>query len=221
VSFSYLSACLLGYILGSIPTAYWLCLAVYRVNIFERGSRNMGATNVHRVLGSVPFAITLSLDILKGMAAVLIAPKFASTPEAVVPLQIVAGLAAVSGHTFSVWVRFRGGKGVATGLGVFLALAPKASLLAMGIFLTVLVVSGFVSLGSIISAGALPIMIFQFGEGGPEWNLPLTIFASLIAAFIIIKHRANIGRLINGKELSLNGTEAGSQEPEVRIKAPK
>ncbi|NLI75426.1 MAG: glycerol-3-phosphate 1-O-acyltransferase PlsY [Candidatus Riflebacteria bacterium] len=200
---SYLLAALLGYLCGSIPTAYWLGLAVYRVNIFELGSRNMGATNVHRVLGKVPFAITLALDILKGMVPVLLAPRLVTDPASLMPHCLTAGLAAVAGHTLSFWVKFRGGKGVATGLGVFLALAPKSSILAMGIFLVTLIATGFVSLGSMVAAVALPVMIFAFQEGGPDWHRPLALAAAAIAAFIVFKHRANIRRLLNGEELAL------------------
>ncbi len=203
MSTSYLLAALLGYLCGSIPTAYWLGLAVYRVNIFELGSRNMGATNVHRVLGKVPFAVTLALDILKGMAPVLLAPRLAPGPDTLMPHCLTAGLAAVSGHTLSFWVKFRGGKGVATGLGVFLALAPKSSILAMVIFLVTLLATGFVSLGSMVAAVTLPAMILAFQEGGPDWYRPLALFAAAIAAFIVFKHRANIRRLLQGEELAL------------------
>ncbi len=199
----YLYALALGYLLGSIPTAYWLGLVVYRINIFDHGSRNMGATNVHRVLGKGPFAVTLACDILKGMLPVLLAPRLGTAPATFVPLQLVAGLAAVAGHTLSFWVGFRGGKGVATGLGVFLGLAPKSSILAMVVFLVVLMTTKYVSLGSMVAAGALPVAIFFFQEGGPEWFLVFALCAAHVAGFIVFKHRANIRRLLRGEELAL------------------
>ncbi|MBF0501417.1 MAG: glycerol-3-phosphate 1-O-acyltransferase PlsY [Candidatus Riflebacteria bacterium] len=196
-------AVVIGYLLGSIPTAYWYSLVVHRINIFEFGSKNMGATNVHRVLGAFPFAIVLSLDIAKGAVAVLLAHWLVIDPSIMIPVKLTAGAAAVAGHTLSFWVNFRGGKGVATGLGVFLAITPFSSLAAMVIFLFVLMVSGFVSLSSIISAISLPIFIFCFQEGGQDWWFSLDLFAVIIVTFIIVKHRANISRLLRGDELSL------------------
>ncbi|HNW36376.1 MAG TPA: glycerol-3-phosphate 1-O-acyltransferase PlsY [Candidatus Ozemobacteraceae bacterium] len=206
------SALATGYLLGSLPTAYLLCRIFYGINIFEHGSKNMGATNVHRVLGSKPFAATLLLDILKGFAAVLLAVSFFSGPENVVLTGLSAGAAAIIGHTLSIWVRFKGGKGVATGLGVFLALAPKASIAAMVIFLLVLVSSSFVSLGSIAAAGALPFLIIQFNECGDPWLPWFVGFASLVAGFVIYKHKANIIRLWNGQEHAL-GRDSQPEPP--------
>ena len=201
-----LTAVLLGYLFGSLPSAYWLGKFVYHINIFDFGSRNMGATNVHRVLGKGPFAITLSLDILKGLSAVLLAARLSPGPEAVFSLKILAAAGAMIGHSLSFWVNFRGGKGVATGLGVFLALAPVSSVLAMFVFLVVLVPTGWVSLGSIIASGALPVMIWFFQEGGPDWCPWLTGFATLVALFIIYRHKANISRLLRGEENSLKNS---------------
>jgi len=207
----YWAAVILGYLLGSLPSAYWLCLAVYKVNIFEVGSKNMGATNVHRSLGAVPFAITLILDILKGVAAVVVAASLAPDPSLAFPLKLTAGATAVIGHSLSFWVGFRGGKGVATGLGVFLALAPVSSVCAMGVFLIVLVATGFVSLGSIAGAALLPVFIAWFREGGPDWYLRLVVFASALAAFIIFRHRANLVRLLHGQELALGKNRDDTQ----------
>jgi len=194
---AYIYAILTGYLCGSIPTAYWLGLSFYRLNIFEHGSRNMGATNVYRVLGRTPFAITLGIDVLKGMTAVLITARlFSDTPEAV----FVAAAAALCGHTLSFWVKFKGGKGVATGLGVFMALAIKSSLATLGVFLLVLIASGMVSLGSIIAAASLPFFIFYFQELGIVYTPYLTAFAGLVAAFVVFKHKTNIQRILKGQE---------------------
>lgn len=208
----YLYAAITGYLCGSLPTAYWLGLVVYRRNIFEHGSRNMGATNVYRVFGKVSFAVTLIIDILKGMAAVLIcASLFPTTPETV----FVAGAAALCGHTLSIWVKFRGGKGVATGLGVFLALATKASIASLLVFLGTLIVSGMVSLSSITAASALPFFIYFFKELGPVYNIYLTAFAGVVAFFIIYKHKANIQRILKGEELKI-----GAKKNEQRTTEP-
>lgn len=202
-----------GYILGSIPSAWLLCRIFYGIDIFEHGSRNMGATNVHRVLGTKPFAITLILDILKGFAAVLLSVSFFSAPETAVPIGLAAGAAAIAGHSLSVWVKFRGGKGVATGLGVFLALAPKASVTAMGIFLLVLVSSGFVSLGSIAAASALPFLILGFRECGEAWLSSFVGFSAVAALFIVYRHKANIVRLWNGEENALGSRKHETETP--------
>ena len=201
--FQFLPVLGLGYLLGSVPTAYWFSLLVYRIDIFQFGSKNMGATNVHRVLGKGPFALVLVLDILKGFFAVLLGASFAHAPDQIMILKLAAGGSAIIGHTLSLWVRFRGGKGVATGLGVFLGLAPISSIITMFIFLAVLIPSGMVSLGSIAASGSLPFLIYRFGEGG-EWNLPMSAFAAVVAAVIIFKHRANIGRILSGQENTLH-----------------
>lgn len=196
----YLYAILIGYFCGSFPTAYLIGKVFYRLDIFKYGSKSMGATNVYRVLGKKPFACTLAIDVLKGMLAVILTAKILERN----PLALfTAGAAALVGHTFSFWVKFKGGKGVASGLGVFIALAPKATLFSLLIFLVVLVISRIVSLGSIIAAGAMPFLIYQFQEGGPVYNHYLTAFAAIIAIFIMFKHKANIKRILKGEELAL------------------
>lgn len=197
---AYIYAAIIGYLCGSIPTAYWLGLGVYRLNIFDHGSKNMGATNVYRVLGKAPFAFTLAIDVLKGMMAVILTSKISGqTPITL----FVAGGAALAGHTLSFWVKFRGGKGVASGLGVFMALAPKATLSALLIFMVTLIGSGMVSLGSIIAAASLPFLIYFFKEGGLGYFHFLTAFSAIVAGFIIYKHKANLQRILKGEELKL------------------
>jgi glycerol-3-phosphate acyltransferase PlsY len=191
-----------GYLLGSIPTAFWLAKYVYRINIFEHGSKNMGATNVFRVLGKGPGSFTLFIDILKGVVGTLLPSAFTAPHPAPFFLHLIAGAASIAGHSLSFWVGFKGGKGVATGLGVFLALAPRASLGALAVFLVTLALSRYVSLGSILASAALPVLIAVFREGG-DWCGFLTVFAGVIAGFIIYKHKANIQRLLKGEELAL------------------
>ena len=203
----YVYAILIGYMCGSIPTAYWLGKFVYRLNIFEHGSKNMGATNVFRVLGKKPGMFTLMIDIVKGMAPVLIVRHiFPENP----PAAFAAAAAALTGHTLSFWVNFKGGKGVATGLGVFLALASKASLCSLMLFLTALVISRMVSLGSILGAAALPFFIYYFEELGPIYSPYLTGFSAFVAAFIIFKHKANIQRILRGEESKLGRSATSS-----------
>lgn len=205
----YLYAALTGYMCGAIPTAYWLGLLIYRLNIFEHGSRSMGATNVYRVLGTLPFAITLAIDVLKGMAAVLISAKIWPDHPQVV---FVAAASALCGHTLSFWVRFKGGKGVATGLGVFLALASKAALSSLLVFLVTLIISRMVSASSILAAGALPFFVFYFKELGPVYNPYLTVFSTVVAIFVIYKHKTNIQRIFKNEESKLS---LGKAEPSV------
>lgn len=202
----YLYAALTGYLCGAIPTAYWLGLLVYRINIFEHGSRNMGATNVYRVLGTAPFGITLAIDVLKGMAAVLLSAKM--WPEHP-PAVFAAAAGALCGHTLSFWVKFKGGKGVATGLGVFIALAGKSALLSLAVFMITLLLSRMVSLSSILAAALLPVFVFLFKEPGPDYNLYLTAFAAIVAFFVIFKHKTNIQRILKGEESKLSWSKTG------------
>lgn len=195
-----LFAAITGYLCGSIPTAYWLSRLVYRINIFEHGSCNMGATNVYRVLGTKPFAFTLAIDVLKGMAAVLISARLWPNNPSVV---FIAAAAALCGHTLSFWVNFKGGKGVATGLGVFMALAGKAALGSMAVFMIALFASRMVSLSSILAAVALPVFVSSFNEMGHTYTPYLTGFAALVALFVIFKHKTNIQRIVKGEEAKL------------------
>lgn len=194
---NYLYAVLIGYLFGSIPTAYWLGRLVYRLDIFEHGSKNMGATNVFRVLGKKPGIITLIIDIAKGATPVLLIRSL--MPELPVAA-FAAAAAAMLGHTLSFWVRFKGGKGVATGLGVFLALAIKASLASLLVFLVTFIISGMVSLGSILAATTLPFFVYRFAELGPAYNLYFTGFSAIVALFVIYRHKANIQRIVKGEE---------------------
>ncbi|MGM0600473.1 MAG: glycerol-3-phosphate 1-O-acyltransferase PlsY [Candidatus Rifleibacteriota bacterium] len=196
----FVHAIIIGYLCGSIPTAYWIGLFIYRINIFEHGSKNMGATNAYRVLGRTAFAFTLAIDVLKGMMAVIITAEVLQRN----PLALfVAGASALAGHTLSFWVKFKGGKGVASGLGVFMALAHKATLSALLIFLFILLVSRMVSLGSIVAAASLPFLIYFFREGGSQYYPYLTGFSVLVAIFVVYKHKANIKRILKGEELAL------------------
>jgi len=182
-----------GYLLGSIPFGYLLVRIFRGADVRTTGSGNIGATNVARtspVLG----ILTLMLDLLKGLAAVWIALTF--FPETRV-VAFIAAFAAICGHVFPVWLRFRGGKGVATGLGSFLLLTPKAILVAIGVFLLLAVAFRYVSVASVLAAASLPLLAFSFRE---VVNPTEFIFVFLGSLLIVVKHHQNISRLLSGVE---------------------
>lgn len=187
-----------SYLLGSIPFGYLLVRIFRGEDVRLTGSGNIGATNVSRkspLLG----VVTLFLDALKGSTAVALAAGFGTT-DAPKPygLMSLAALLAVVGHLFPVWLKFRGGKGVATGLGSFLMIAPKAVLLAAGIFLVVVLLFRYVSLGSILSVAAFPILVWRLHDYGNSWTA--LAFMSMASLLIVTKHHANIRRLLAGTE---------------------
>lgn len=191
-----LTALIVPYIIGSIPSGYLLVKYTKGIDIRTVGSGNIGATNVQRVLGMKGFLWVLLLDALKGYIPLIVIDKlFGVRYPAVV---LIAAASAVLGHTFTMFLNFKGGKGVATALGVFLALAPYSVLADLVVFSILLYFFKYISLGSIICSFLLPIFIFIFGEGG-YWNLVI-LLAVALAAFVIYKHKANIKRLIEGTE---------------------
>lgn len=181
-----------GYFLGSIPFGYLLVRAFRGADVRTSGSGNIGATNVARTSPKLGL-LTLVLDVLKGMAAIGIALGVCPGNRTVA---FVAALAAVSGHIFPVWLRFRGGKGVATGLGSFVLLTPKAVLLAMAIFVIMLAALRFVSLASVTAAASLPLLTLVLHEG----HTAQIVMVSISSALIIFKHRPNVRRLLAGTE---------------------
>ncbi len=193
----------LSYLLGSIPCGYLLVRIFRGEDVRETGSGNIGATNVSRtspILG----VSTLLLDALKGAAAVMLALRMGhaeswSEPTAHAALMgTVAAFFVVIGHMFPVWLRFRGGKGVATGLGSFIILVPKAVLCVVGVFLAVVLLFRYVSLGSIVAVASFPLAAWILhAYSGHLFNLALMSAASLL---IIFKHRDNIRRLLSGTE---------------------
>lgn len=195
----WLYASLIGYICGSIPTAWLICKIFYGINIFEHGSKNMGSTNVYRTVGGKAFAANLAIDVLKGMVPVLLSAKLWPTHPQVV---FAAAAMAMFGHTFSFWVKFRGGKGVATGLGVFIALAGYWALGALATFLIVLVITRMVSVSSMLAAASLPFLMW-YGNVLGSYTIYITVFSTIVAIFVIYKHKSNIQRIINGTESKL------------------
>ncbi len=182
---------LAAYLLGATPTSYIAGRLGRGIDLREHGSKNLGATNVYRILGwkyAIPVAL---IDIAKGVVPVLLAP-----PSAYGWLPLAAGGAAVLGHMFSPYVRFKGGKGVATAAGMFLALAPVAVLIAIPVWGVCLWLTGYVSLSSIIAVLSVPLSVALL-----QPNSPYVFWASVfLVALIILAHRRNISRLLAGTE---------------------
>ena len=190
----------LSYLLGSIPFGYLLVRIFRGEDVRQSGSGNIGATNVSRkspLLGG----LTLLLDALKGSAAVGVGYVFSDRiPGGVLPYRemSMAALVAVIGHLFPVWLKFRGGKGVATGLGSFVVIAPKVVLVAAGIFIAVVVLFRYVSLGSIIAVASFPLLVYEMRAYG---NVPMALaFMTATSLLIIARHNQNIRRLLSGRE---------------------
>jgi glycerol-3-phosphate acyltransferase PlsY len=194
--------CMLSYLLGSIPTAIWYGETYHAIDIRLHGSGNAGATNTFRVLGRKAGSIVLFVDALKGflatgLAAVLFYFRLVDW-ETCVTLKILFGFLAVIGHLLPVFCDFKGGKGVATTLGMVLALHPQAALISILVFLVVFAISKYVSLGSMIASLAFPIML-SLGVFGQE--LPIIIyFGSFVAFLVVFTHRQNIVRIFQGTE---------------------
>lgn len=182
--------CAAAYLIGSIPTGLLLGKA-YGVDVRKEGSGNIGATNLYRTVGRKIGIITLIGDCLKGLLPVLFIKSSALPPE----FAAWVGLAAFCGHVFSVFLKFKGGKGVATALGVFLALAPMAVAIAIVLFMLLMVIWRYVSLGSICAAAAMPVAVYLLG--GTTTVITMT---SLIALIVIARHHENIRRLLSGTE---------------------
>lgn len=195
----------LSYLLGSIPFGYLIVRARGGGDVRETGSGGTGATNVTRRAGKWAGVLTLALDALKGVAAVVAARLVVGWEAGVNWWVAAAALAAVAGHVFPVWLGFRGGKGVATGLGVFLGLAPLAVLCALPVFVLVVWATRYVSLGSMTAAAMLPVCVWLLGGGEAAAANPAPLLTAAVAgaALIIFKHRANIGRLARGEESKL------------------
>lgn len=213
----YLVIAIAAYLLGSIPFGYLLVRIARGTDVRKSGSGNIGATNVARAGGAKLGMLTLLLDALKGYIAVFLAERLAKQVFSNLDPQqrpfILAGMSlavlfAMIGHIFPVWLKFRGGKGVATGLGCFLALAPKAVAVVLAIFAAIVIVSRYVSLGSIVASAAFPLFAYLlYRQDASPAMLAATVAAS---ALIILKHRANIERLIGGTEnrLSFSGKKS-------------
>jgi glycerol-3-phosphate acyltransferase PlsY len=193
---------ILSYLLGSIPTAIWYGEAYHGIDIRQHGSGNVGATNTFRVLGKRAGSIVLFVDAIKGfiatgLSAVLFYFHLIDW-QTCVSLKILFGFMAIIGHLLPVFCDFKGGKGVATTLGMVLALHPQAALVSIFVFLMVFAISKYVSLGSMVASIVFPLLLV-FGVFGDEISL-LTNFGLFITCLVIFTHRANIMRILHGTE---------------------
>jgi glycerol-3-phosphate acyltransferase PlsY len=193
-------------LLGSIPTGYLLVRLFRHQDIRSVGSGNIGATNVLRSGGKGLGAATFLLDMLKGCSAVWLGGFLGALLLPTAPhrsAQALAALCAVLGHMFPIWLRFRGGKGVATGFGVFLVAAPWAALAAISVFFVVALITRYISLASILGAASFPVFAWYFNKTQPSGPHPTPFFIAVecaVAFLIIVKHHQNIRRLLAGTE---------------------
>ena len=190
----------LSYILGSVPNALWIGKVFKGIDVREHGSKNTGSTNAARVLGAKLGILTLILDISKGLVptliAILLKVDFFENLTKIENLDyVLVGICAILGHVFSIFMNFKGGKAVATTLGVFLVLVPKAILFAAIVFFVIFSIFRYVSLSSIFAAVSLPIFTYFLYQ-----QIIYVILGILIAILIIVKHKSNIERLKNGTE---------------------
>jgi len=194
-----LIAMLIAYVVGSIPTAVWVGKRFYGKDVRQHGSGNAGATNTFRVLGGKAAVPVLLFDVFKGWAPVFFLAPWVSKGESADPalFQLLIGGAALLGHVFPVFARFKGGKGIATSLGIVLAIHLHAALSCLGIFVLVFWVTKYVSLGSMVAALCFPLLLWFLFKESSEILLGFSI---AFAAFIILTHRKNIGRLLKGNE---------------------
>lgn len=196
----FLIAVVAAYLLGSIPSAVWAGKIFHGIDIREHGSGNAGATNVIRVLGWKTGVPVMIIDVAKGWIAACLPLLFSLAEREsgqLTEMQIVTGLAAITGHVYPVFAGFRGGKGVGTTFGVLLALNLLLTLSCLGVFLLVLLLTGYVSVSSMSAGIAFPVFLFTFFNTP---SLPFKIFSVFIAMALIITHRKNIKRLFRGEE---------------------
>ena len=207
---SYLTVAIGAYLLGSIPTGYLLARAK-GIDIRTVGSGNIGATNVFRILGKPAGIFVLVFDGLKGFAAAsawsaaLIVKTFALPAENAVYLRLLAGLAAVLGHNYTCWLRFKGGKGIATSAGVLAGIVPLALAIILGLWILLFALTRYVSVGSLVASFTLP-----FATWFTTKNWTLTLVTGAMGALAIFKHKANIQRLLNGTENRIGSPRKGS-----------
>lgn len=209
---SLLYVILLSYLVGSIPTSIIVSKLIKGIDIRQYGSGNAGGTNVMRVLGFKAGITVIIIDILKGLVATVLVSKLMYSPfpfqnytpfEDFTLVKILCGTAAVIGHIWTIWGGFKGGKGIATAAGMLIGLAPWDILIVVGVFIVVLVVSKYVSLGSISAAVAFPLTLFfraNVLKNEVEGYSTLIYFSLAIATLLIYTHRHNIKRILEGRE---------------------
>lgn len=184
-------AAAISYILGSIPNGLILGKAIWGVDLRQHGSKNIGATNAWRTIGKAGGISIFALDFLKGAISAYLGLHLGGSELA----GVLCGILAIAGHSWSVFLAFKGGKGVATGLGVIAALMPEVTLIVFAVWFAIVYFTGYVSLGSIIGAALVPILTLFFGL-----HTEFLILGLIAAVFIIYRHKSNIERLLNGTE---------------------
>jgi len=193
----------ISYLIGSIPVAVWIGKKFRGIDIREHGSQNAGATNTFRVFGKKLGWIVLTLDVSKGFLASIL-PLFIAdnySENQLLLFQLVTSLACIIGHVFPIFAQFRGGKGVASSLGIIIGINPVSAAISLGIFIIIFLLFKFVSLGAIVTAISYPFVSFFLVK---EDTRVMIIFTILLGLLIIISHRKNIKRLINGEESRMN-----------------
>ena len=193
-----LLGCLIAYVLGSIPNGLGLGKALWHTALREHGSHHVGATNAWHTLGKGPGFLIFLLDFLKGFLSVYVASFLAGTPLSMG----LAAIFAMVGHSASLFMGFKGGKGVATGLGVMVMLMPLPALIVFLLWLAIVKVTGYVSLGSIVAAACVPLLAWLM-----HYSLEFILFGVLAAVFIIVRHHSNIGRLLKGTESKIQAAK--------------
>lgn len=197
---AYIVLALISYVIGSIPNGLIIGKYFCNIDIRQFGSKNIGATNAFRVLGAKPAAAVLVTDVAKGIAGVYLGIYLVGTPMG----QLVGGIFAIIGHNWSAFLKFHGGRGVATGLGVIAVLVPKVTVLVFAVWLVIVLITRYVSLASIVAALLVPIgMWLVHAQTEFLW------FGLIAALFVVFRHKPNIKRLFKGEELKI---KAGSNK---------
>ncbi|MGM9540281.1 glycerol-3-phosphate 1-O-acyltransferase PlsY [Anaerovibrio sp.] len=194
----FIVAAAISYLLGSIPNGLILGKTVWGVDLRQHGSKNIGATNAWRTIGKAGGISIFALDFLKGAISAYLGLHLGGSELA----GIICGLLAIAGHSWSVFLSFKGGKGVATGLGVIAALMPTVTLIVFAVWFAIVYFTGYVSLGSIIGAALVPILALFFGL-----HTEFLVLGLIAAAFIIFRHKSNIERLLNGTESKIKAAK--------------
>lgn len=189
-----LASAAIGYLIGSLPTGLVVIRLLKGMDIRRQGSGNIGAINVYRVAGLPTALLVLAVDMAKGAVPVLLARALGQPPA----VAVLAGAAAIAGHNWSLFLRFTGGKGIATSFGVLLALSPVAAAAAAAVWVAVVGLTRYASLGSLLGIASVPVVMWWRWE--PNEHLA---FGVLALAFAVYKHRANITRLLRGSELKI------------------